>query len=111
MIRFLHGLKDVSAPAEQAQKTVLEYLRDELQQTGTKEGCASGDCGACTAVIVREQDGVLRYQPLNTCIATLGGIHGAQLITVEQLEDGATWHPVQRARTRTNRTPDRSRMR
>ena len=97
MIHFLHGFEDVSIERARADTTVLDYLREHAAMVGTKEGCASGDCGACSAVVVKADGDDLSYAPLNTCIATLGSLHGCQLITVEQLQDGETWHPVQRA--------------
>lgn len=81
-------------------RTVLQYLREDLRRTGTKEGCAEGDCGACT-VVVAEVDragktGVLKA--INSCIQFLPTLHGKELITVESLaqKDGAL-HPVQQA--------------
>ncbi|MEM1402224.1 MAG: xanthine dehydrogenase small subunit [Pseudomonadota bacterium] len=97
MIQFLHGFEDVSIERARADTTVLDYLREHRAMVGTKEGCASGDCGACSAVVVKADSESLSYAPVNTCIATLGSLHGCQLITVEQLQDGETWHPVQRA--------------
>jgi xanthine dehydrogenase small subunit len=79
------------------QSTVLDWLRLEERSTGTKEGCAEGDCGACTVVIAREHDGRLRYEPVNACIATLGQLDGGELITVEDLAHEGTLHPVQTA--------------
>ncbi|MBM3524494.1 MAG: xanthine dehydrogenase small subunit, partial [Alphaproteobacteria bacterium] len=79
--------------------TVLEWLRGEERRCGTKEGCAEGDCGACT-VVVAEPDtaGALRYRAVNACIQPLGTLDGRQLITIESLRgpDGAL-HPVQQA--------------
>ena len=78
--------------------TVLEYLRREERMTGTKEGCAEGDCGACTAVITEVKDGKLHYQAVNTCIMFVPFLHGRQLITVEHLKAATnTLHPVQQA--------------
>ena len=79
------------------QSTVLDWLRLEERATGTKEGCAEGDCGACTVVIARERDGRLVYEPVNACIATLGQLDGGELITVEDLAHDGKLHPVQTA--------------
>lgn len=77
--------------------TVLQYLREQADLPGTKEGCASGDCGACTVVIVAVVDGQLQYQTVNSCLAFVGSLHGKQLITVEHLKQGDKLHPVQQA--------------
>ena len=80
--------------------TVLEWLRSN-RLVGTKEGCASGDCGACTAVIgelvtVNKKD-VIQYKSINTCIALAYTLLGKHLITVEGLKEGDDLHPVQKA--------------
>jgi len=78
--------------------TVLSYLREVLHRTGTKEGCAEGDCGACTVVLAELAGGGVRYRAVNSCIQLLPTLDGKELITVESLKraDGGL-HPVQRA--------------
>ncbi len=97
MIRFLLGDSEVEVEAARADTTVLDYLRLDCSRTGTKEGCASGDCGACTVVQVSADEDGLSYSPINACIATLGGLHGTQLLTVEDLARDGELHPVQEA--------------
>jgi xanthine dehydrogenase small subunit len=77
--------------------TVLDYLRGVERRPGTKEGCAEGDCGACTVVLANAADDGIAYRPVNACIQFLPTLDGAQLLTVEDLADGDTLHPVQRA--------------
>ena len=77
--------------------TLLDWLREEAGATGTKEGCGEGDCGACTVVLSRPRGGGVSYEPVNACILLLGQIDGAELITVEDLAEGQTLHPVQQA--------------
>lgn len=78
--------------------SVLELLRTQLGQTGTKEGCASGDCGACT-VSIGEPDGQggLNYHSANACITPAHQLSGCHLVTVEGLSRGDALHPVQAA--------------
>ncbi|MGO1191508.1 xanthine dehydrogenase small subunit [Vibrio casei] len=77
--------------------TVLNYLRTEQQKTGTKEGCGSGDCGACTVVLGEIVDGKLQYRSVNSCLTFVSSLHGKQLITVEDLKNKQSLHPVQQA--------------
>jgi xanthine dehydrogenase small subunit len=81
-------------------RTVLQYLREDLRRTGTKEGCAEGDCGACTVVVAEQiqDDTGIRLKAINSCIQFLPTLHGKQLITVESLQPkGEPLHPVQQA--------------
>jgi len=77
--------------------TVLEYLRNELKEQSSKEGCASGDCGACTVVMTELVDGELKYRTANSCITFVGSLHGRQLITAGHLKEQGKLHPVQQA--------------
>ena len=80
-------------------RTVLQFLREDLRRTGTKEGCAEGDCGACTIVLAelnREADDVT-VRAVNSCIQFLPTLDGKELITVESLSADGELHPVQQA--------------
>tara|TARA_B110000046_G_scaffold4963_1_gene5288 strand:+ start:2190 stop:3668 length:1479 start_codon:yes stop_codon:yes gene_type:complete len=80
--------------------TVLEWLRDN-QLVGTKEGCGSGDCGACTAVIgeivTNNKSSKVEYKSINTCMALAYGLVGKHLVTVEGLAEEGKLHPSQKA--------------
>jgi xanthine dehydrogenase small subunit len=71
--------------------TVLSWLREHERRTGTKEGCAEGDCGACTVVVGELAGARVRYRPVNACILFVGALDGKVLLTVEDLAgpDGA----------------------
>jgi len=98
-LRFLLGgrVHEV-APAISPATTVLDYLRLHLRRVGSKEGCAEGDCGACT-IVVAELDGeAVRYRAVNSCIQVIGQLDGRAVFTVEDLAaEGGALHPVQQA--------------
>ncbi len=96
-VRFLLNNDVVTIENIDPNLTVLQYLREIQFKSGTKEGCASGDCGACT-VVLAELDAdaeQLNYKSINSCITFVGNLHGKQLITVEDLKDGAKLHHAQ----------------
>jgi carbon-monoxide dehydrogenase small subunit len=68
--------------------TLLDALRDELGLTGSKEGCGSGDCGACTVVL----DG----QMVCSCLVFAAEVEGRKVATIEGVAEGSELHPVQR---------------
>jgi xanthine dehydrogenase small subunit len=97
-IRFYYrGAVQTVADASPTQ-TVLQHLREALHCTGTKEGCAEGDCGACTVVIGDLQDGKVALKTVNSCIQLLPTLDGKALFTVEDLKQpDDSLHPVQQA--------------
>jgi xanthine dehydrogenase small subunit len=96
-LRFLFRGGEVVLDRFSPRATLLDWLRDEMGAKGTKEGCAEGDCGACTVILARLKGGATAYEPINACILLLGQLDGAELITIEDLGSGGELHPLQRA--------------
>ncbi|ANG64732.1 xanthine dehydrogenase small subunit [Marinobacterium aestuarii] len=97
MIRFLLNQELRTENDLDPNVTVLNYLRENLGKTGTKEGCASGDCGACTVVVGELVNDRIRYRTLNSCLTFVSALDGKQLITVEGLKHQGQMHSVQQA--------------
>lgn len=97
MIKFLLNQTVQQEDQLSPNMTVLNYLRTKVNKTGTKEGCGSGDCGACTVVLGELVDGQLQYRSVNSCLTFVSALHGKQLITVEDLQNSQSLHPVQQA--------------
>jgi aerobic carbon-monoxide dehydrogenase small subunit len=72
-----------------AHRLLLDLLRDDLGLTGTKEGCGTGDCGACTVL--------LHGKPVNSCLILAAELDGANIVTIEGLHIGPELHPIQQA--------------
>jgi xanthine dehydrogenase small subunit len=78
-------------------ESLLRWLRRQ-RLTGTKEGCADGDCGACTVALAEpDPDGTPRWRAVNSCLLPIGALPGRRVLTVEALADGGALHPVQQA--------------
>ncbi len=102
-IHFLHRGQAVQVMPSSGTRTVLEWLREDAHCTGTKEGCAEGDCGACMVVLGElDNQGELALRPVNACIQFLPTLDGKALFTVEDvaapaLANSGALHPVQQA--------------
>lgn len=98
-IRFILDGSVIELANVDPTRTVLQFLREDLRHKGSKEGCAEGDCGACTVVIgeLRRDGETTELKAINSCIQFLATLDGKELITVESLSDGKTLHPVQQA--------------
>ena len=94
MIRFLLDGAVIEVEDPNPAGTVLDFLRYTLRRTGTKEGCAEGDCGACTVLLGELEGEAVKWRAVTACILFLPMLDGKALKTVESL--GGT-HPVQRA--------------
>ena len=96
--RFILDGTRVEVPLWDPTRTLLQYLREDLRRVGSKEGCAEGDCGACTVVVAELCAEGLQYRAVNACIQFLPTLDGKALFTVESLRaDDGRLHPVQQS--------------
>jgi xanthine dehydrogenase small subunit len=97
-IGFILNGEEVALTRMPPRQTLLDWLRLEKRLTGTKEGCAEGDCGACTVLVGRLLDGELVYESVNACIRFMGSLHATHIVTVEHLKgENGKLHPVQQS--------------
>ncbi len=96
-IQFILNNKILKIKNPDPNKTILNYIRNDLKMMGTKEGCAEGGCGACTIVLGELNKNEIVYKAINACISFLPILNGKQLILVEDLNNGNNLHPVQEA--------------
>src|SRR3990172_10870315 len=98
MAKLLINLKVNGHPYEIAVEpgwTLLETVREELRLTGEKEGCGTGDCGACSMILRGPQDE--RGRLITSCLMLAAQADGCEVVTIEGLATNGTLHPVQQA--------------
>src|SRR5215217_2998183 len=93
-IRFILNHEEISLSNVKPDTTLLDWLRLDRRLRGSKEGCAEGDCGACTVLVGRLMDDEIIYDSVTACIRFVGSLHGTHVVTLEHLaaKDG-TLHP------------------
>ncbi|MBZ9737317.1 xanthine dehydrogenase small subunit [Mesorhizobium sp. CA18] len=97
-IRFILNGSDVALKDVAPDATLLDWLRLNRSLRGTKEGCAEGDCGACTVLVGKLSTEGLVYESVNACIRFVGSLDGTHVVTVEHLRgEPGKLHPVQQA--------------
>lgn len=97
-LRFLLNGELIVVKDPGATRSLLPFLREDQHLTGTKEGCAEGDCGACTVVVGEQNGQKLKLSTVNACIQLLPTLDGKAVFTVEGLKrTDSVLHPVQQA--------------
>ena len=84
----------------QAFQSLSNFLRYDLTMIGTKVVCSEGDCGSCTVLLGRAENGKINYRPVTSCIQFLYQLDGAHIVTIEGLTRGEQLNPVQEAMVR-----------
>jgi len=96
-VRYIHNNEIIEIINPDPNETLLNYIRNKLNKSGTKEGCAEGGCGACTVVLGILNKNKIYYQAINSCIVFLPTLHGKQLILIEDLTlKNGSLHVVQK---------------
>lgn len=97
-IRFILNDEEISLTDIKPDATLLDWLRLERRLRGSKEGCAEGDCGACTVLVGRVMGDEIIYDSVTSCIRFMGSLHGTHVVTIEHLRgENGNLHPVQQA--------------
>ena len=97
MIEFVLNGRAEKIDQADPNQSILEWLRTKKRLTGTKEGCGSGDCGACTVITgAPDKNGQIRYEAINSCITLIGSLQGKHLLTIEAFREQPA-HPVQQS--------------
>ena len=97
-IQFIYNDDIIKLKNPDPNRTILDFIRSDLKQKGTKEGCAEGGCGACTVVLGELKNKKLHYKSINSCISFLPMIDKKHLILIENLSNKKdNLHPIQEA--------------
>jgi xanthine dehydrogenase small subunit len=96
-IRFVHRGRVTEVTGADTTRTLLDWLREDARCSGTKEGCAEGDCGACTVMVGEREGASVAWKTVNACIQFLPMLDGKAIRTVEDVKQGQALHPAQQA--------------
>tara|TARA_R110002124_G_scaffold114535_43_gene269632 strand:+ start:1058 stop:2524 length:1467 start_codon:yes stop_codon:yes gene_type:complete len=97
-IKFILNGEAITLTDIKPDTTLLDWLRLERRLRGSKEGCAEGDCGACTVLVGRLMGEEIIYDSVTACIRFVGSLHGTHVVTIEHLRgENGNLHPVQQA--------------